>query len=659
MDAIDWSNVWQTVHPAIQEQAKDIAESGKFDDAILAALRYVESEIQGRIGSTSIGQALLNEAFDGPAPKIQIGGSRDVEWVKSIFSGAFGFVRNDRAHKAVPALPCGSIDECNSFLQFAGFLLRLLDRDKALLPNIASVEVVALSDRMTVGFHGAQLTRIDKVVGSGQSFRATLQRADLAEFELSPGFAGELDVFSGADKVHSVHVDGRPIGTGADNIYEVIDANIPLYEDVGGKLRRLDCTGFMVEANEGGKVFLRIQPTRGTYKKGQYVSHGPFEFDRPAIGKTWFRSANGEILPAWDSSVLAAPNILGERGKGVVSNLGLFPNVVSLSVGEIRTLSAQVVETDGSIRRNVSTSGGVWNSQDEQVAHVGGGILRAKSLGKTRVDYIQHGFKSSIDVRVEDHVHGDKSIYFESLYRPQSIRFDSADDLYFCDQSSSIFKLKRNGGVETVLRIPKPDLAPFGVDCIAIDKNGGIYANNIHQGAAFYFRRDGARFGAGNEIGRSVEGTKKGMVTTNSGDLFVTVMQSKGGCVLHVHPDGVETTFSLRGSAHVIGIGPDGHLYVAPHRARSIDVYEQDGRLIDTIELAVEGPVGDLSISADGTIYVAMFGAGQLLKLTRSPVGFQQSVVATDLGSPTGVSLDSQGRACVSDLSSGRIYLVY
>jgi outer membrane protein assembly factor BamB len=267
---------------------------------------------------------------------------------------------------------------------------------------------------------------------------------------------------------------------------------------------------------------------------------------------------------------------------------------------------------------------------------------------------------SSVDVRVEHHVRGDKAVYFESSYRPQAIRFDSADDLYICDQSTRIFKLKRAGGIELVLRIPKPDLAPLGVDCIAVNAAGDIYANNLYQGSAHHFRRTRDGFDAGSQIGVSVAGTKKGMVSTNSGDLFVIVMQSVGAsCVLHVHPDGTETSFPVRGSAHIIGIGPDGRLYIPPYDTGSIDVYEQDGRQIDTIKLEVNGAVGDLAVSVDGTIYVAIHNTGQLLKLNQSSTGFQQSIIAKDLGNPTSVALDSRDRIYIGAFTAGRIYVIY
>ncbi len=57
----------ENLHPAIRETSETIAKTGKFDDAIFAAFRYIEGEIQERIGSKSIGKShlmkLLMELF--------------------------------------------------------------------------------------------------------------------------------------------------------------------------------------------------------------------------------------------------------------------------------------------------------------------------------------------------------------------------------------------------------------------------------------------------------------------------------------------------------------------------------------------------------------------------------------------------------------------
>jgi hypothetical protein len=57
---------------AICDAAKDIARAGKLDDAIFAAFRVVEVEIQERISSRSIGDALLNEAIDGVPSRLEL-----------------------------------------------------------------------------------------------------------------------------------------------------------------------------------------------------------------------------------------------------------------------------------------------------------------------------------------------------------------------------------------------------------------------------------------------------------------------------------------------------------------------------------------------------------------------------------------------------------
>jgi hypothetical protein len=57
---------------AICDAAQDIARAGKLDDAIFTAFRVVEVEIQERISSRSIGDALLTEAIDGVPPRLEL-----------------------------------------------------------------------------------------------------------------------------------------------------------------------------------------------------------------------------------------------------------------------------------------------------------------------------------------------------------------------------------------------------------------------------------------------------------------------------------------------------------------------------------------------------------------------------------------------------------
>jgi hypothetical protein len=88
---------------------EDIAGTGRFDAAIFEAFKLIEDAIQARIGSRSFGQKLLSEAFDSNPPKIDISSvPQDQNGIKSLFSGALGFIRNDRGHKRTPIVPCDS-----------------------------------------------------------------------------------------------------------------------------------------------------------------------------------------------------------------------------------------------------------------------------------------------------------------------------------------------------------------------------------------------------------------------------------------------------------------------------------------------------------------------------------------------------------------------
>lgn len=157
-----------TIDPAIQNEARAITESGKYDDAIFAAFRYIEGEIQERTGSRSIGQALLDEAFDGGSPKILISyDDHDQQGVKQLFSGALTNIRNDGGHKKVPFLPARTLNECLLYLSFAGLLLFLLGKDRNRLPSIQGIRVFGSQAHPRAELRGRNLERAAQVVAEG------------------------------------------------------------------------------------------------------------------------------------------------------------------------------------------------------------------------------------------------------------------------------------------------------------------------------------------------------------------------------------------------------------------------------------------------------------------------------------------------------------
>ena len=67
------SMTWFGLPQPLVDAAKTAYDADKFDDAIFVAFRYVESQIQERLDSLSVGGTLIAEAFDTTPPRIQIG----------------------------------------------------------------------------------------------------------------------------------------------------------------------------------------------------------------------------------------------------------------------------------------------------------------------------------------------------------------------------------------------------------------------------------------------------------------------------------------------------------------------------------------------------------------------------------------------------------
>ncbi|KJC55147.1 hypothetical protein UB31_01315 [Bradyrhizobium sp. LTSP849] len=278
---------WAGIDKEIWDASAAIAEAGKFDDAIFAAFRLLEAEIQQRIDSSSIGQALLDEAFDGSSPKIDISpNARDRVAMKQLFTGALGNIRNDRGHKKAPLIPCRTNRECLLYLQFATLLLELLKKDRNTFPSITRLRVFGTPDSPLLELRGRNFDKASEVLNETTNFNVRRWQNDLLEISLPPGFCGELFVKSGENTSNVVHCDTRLLTTERENSYRIIATDLTLFEDETGTTKREDVVGMLLLANESGTEFHRIQPTlKGRYQDGDFVTHGPFS--APIIGQNW------------------------------------------------------------------------------------------------------------------------------------------------------------------------------------------------------------------------------------------------------------------------------------------------------------------------------------------------------------------------------------
>jgi uncharacterized protein (TIGR02391 family) len=121
--------------------AADHLLADRFDDAIFAAFRLIEHEVQQRSGSISIGEPLIKAAFREMSAPIRVSErEQDKDRLVQLFAGSIGLFKGDRSHKDRPLLACRSRRECLRLLAHASSLLDLLDRDIDRAPTVRGYE---------------------------------------------------------------------------------------------------------------------------------------------------------------------------------------------------------------------------------------------------------------------------------------------------------------------------------------------------------------------------------------------------------------------------------------------------------------------------------------------------------------------------------------
>lgn len=656
-------NTWDNIHPAIQQASRPIAEASKYDDAIFAALRYIEGEIQERIGSKSIGQSLLNEAFDTNSPRINISDdARDREGIKEIFSGALSNIRNDRGHKKTPFLPCKTLEGCILYLSFASFLLYLLDKDKHTFPQIQAVRILGSYDQPRIELRGLNFRKDVRVLAERDEISIVRTSETLIEALLPSRFNGTVKIVLGDTESNEVYCDAASLKQEVDNFYETIAAEIPLYEDCNCTLLRTGVTGLLLRATEGGGEFLRIVPTYpNKYKAGFYVTHGPFQ--NQVVGETWYRDPNtGEIHYAWTSSSITIPDVISQAGGPKLVGISILPSRIKTQIDERHTLSILGHFRDGNIRKEIDITDRVaWRSIDPSIVFVNKAIVYPKKLGRSRIECELEGFAASSDISIEHFPKGERAVYFQGLRRLQQIKFDSEDNLYICNQSASIYQILRAGGFREVVRVSLPDTAPYGIDCIALDSKRNLFATDVAKRMCLRFPWTGQRYSNPDTLATVVSGTKKGIVVDSTGHIFVAVMGPgiHEGSIIHIEPNGRESFFQTRDTPIYLALDSGGNIVTPSTSERAIHIYSRNGELINIIPHGVEDSVSDILIDPSGAIYLPFFYSGQLFRITIEQSGPKLEKVAEGFPTPGGIAMDSQGRIYISNFGGNTIELIY
>jgi Protein of unknown function (Hypoth_ymh) len=657
------ANMWDDIHPSIRTSSQSIAEAGKFDDAIFAAFRYVEAEIQERIRSSSIGQALLDEAFDGAAPKVIISDdARDRAGIKAIVSGALANIRNDRGHKKAPLLPCTSPADCLLYLSFASFLLYLLSKDKNTFPQIQALRVLGSYDQPRVELRGINFGKAASVIANDAEVIVVRTTETVVEALLPPGFSGLIKIAVDGIESNELYYDAVSLRQDIGNTYEIVASELPLYEDPECDRLRSGVVGLLLCATEAGRAFLRITPTYPhRYQAGYYVSQG--QFGAEELGETWYRDPNsGEVFYAWTGSTIATPEIIGPVGTPVLVGISILPNKVKLQDDERRTLRVLGITKDGAIRKEIDVTGLVsWRPLEADIAYVKEGIVFPKRLGRTRVECALQAFVASADVWVEHYPRSEKVTFFEGVRRLQQIKVDQEDNLYFCNQSASVFRIGRAGGLQEVVRLSLPETAAYGIDCIAIDSNRNLYVSDIEKRVCLRFPWTGTNYATPEIIASIVPGPKKGIVVDSTGNIFVAVMGPgiRDGRIVHVKPNGTETFFPTRDMAIYLALDSAGNILTPSRNERAIHVYNRSGELINSIVHDVADAESDILADQTGAIYLPFFHSGKLLKITEEEGGIRSELIAEGFQNPGGIARDSRGRLYVSNFGGNTIEMIY
>lgn len=186
------------------------------------------------------------------------------------------------------------------------------------------------------------------------------------------------------------------------------------------------------------------------------------------------------------------------------------------------------------------------------------------------------------------------------LIEPVGMAFDSAGNLFVCDNGTVIYKYSPGGSRTTFAT------GLNGAGEIALDRSGNLYAPENGTGNIVRFTPSGAE-----SVFISVGGSPGGLAFDNQGNLFVTEAIT-GGPVSKITPSGIVTRFGAGVTSSSVAFDTAGNLLVADTIDGKIKKFTPNGTMTVFASgypvswIAVEPPVEQVqNISARGLVGTA------------------------------------------------------
>lgn len=654
----DLDILFPVLRAEITEVSAELVRVNRFDDAIFAAFRRVEHEVQQRTQNTAIGNELIKAAFVERKEPIRVTErAQDNDRLVALFSGAIGLFKGDRSHKDRPLLPCRSRYECLRLLAHASTLLDLLDRDIDRAPIVRGYEhrqgntltlwVDRASSQVQVWLDAT--TRLDNL-----SYRPRTVVVDVAR--IPPG-EHRIHLVDGQRQgaAHTIWLTSEP---GLSSWHRVIEVNLPLFGDAEGT-QQLDVTGIRVHSLEAGTASERILPTREVYTVGHYVS---WQWSNtPGIDSAWARDGDGASLrKLWEWSTLFEGQPVAPAHPTRLMHISMEPDHLRLRNGVKTPLRVLEHLTDGTARWTESLDDPEIETGDEKIVVFKGGAVIAKAPGTTTLRCLHAGCSAEATVEIAAHPRGTITELLTGLPPIAGIA-STVEGLVVSTRGTQLWRVGRDGVYRLIAAMPRMPAVLFGTDTLTARADGELAVRISGIREILVLHHDD-EYTTSHMVSPDCPGTPMAFIWDNE-DLIVAM---DSGAIHRVAMDNTATQLtSLDGVPIAVACSADDILVLCgprhnvepPHRVNSlwrIPHGQAEGPNLLASQRLTE--LSGVTYLGDD-IYVSDFRRGRVLRLPHDHTA--EPVTAADgLINPSQLATDVDGTLYIADFSAGAIHQI-